>query len=213
MSGVLNTTIVKLLKSGERRGCSELVSKYQRPLRAQAVKVFGLPQEEAEELVADVLLAVVQNIHSFEFKKGENDFHMWVITVFRNRVRDAVRRKAQQGRLFESFNELFGDEHYRSSAVDKEVVAGIVKAYQDELSDSQPEHATSLIAIADVLERLESWERVLLRCRALGVPYEDIARYTGKQVHYLKVYHTRVKKKFMKMLLEHHPNILIHEHR
>ncbi len=208
MSGVLNTTIVKLLKSGDRRGCAELVNKYQKPLLAQAVKVFGLGRQEAEELVGDVLLAVVQNIHSFDFRKGETDFHVWVVTLFRNRVRDIARKQASQHVLFETFNECFGDEHDYVSAAEREVIAGIVRAYQNEMSDDPPEYASSLIAVADVLEKLESWERVLLRCRALDVPYEDIARYTGKPVHYLKVYHARVKKKFMKMMLEHHPDIL-----
>lgn len=213
MSGVLNTTIVKLLKSGDRRGCTELVHKYQKPLLAQAVRVFGLRREEAEELVGDVLLAVVRTIHSFEFRKGESDFHVWVVTLFRNRVRDAARKQAAQGALFESFTERFGDEHEHPTPADQDVIAGIVRAYQNEMSGDGPGHSASLLAVADVLEKLESWERVLLRCRALDVPYEDIARYTGKQVHYLKVYHARVKKKLKKLMQQHYPELALNDQR
>jgi len=56
---------------------------------------------------------------------------------------------------------------------------------------------------------METWERVLLRCRALDVPYEEIARYTGKTAKQLKVYHARVKKRFMKLLAQHYPELTI----
>ena len=60
-----------------------------------------------------------------------------------------------------------------------------------------------------MLEVMESWERVLLRCRALDVPYEEIARYTGKTPAQLKVYHSRVKQKFVRLLAERYPELAV----
>lgn len=49
---------------------------------------------DAEEIASDVLLAVVKKIDSFEFKRSDADLHYWVMTIFRNRVRDFMRHQA-----------------------------------------------------------------------------------------------------------------------
>lgn len=177
----------------------------------EAVRVFHLPGEDAEELVSDVLLLVVKNIHTFEFRKGEADFNGWVITIFRNKVRDFVRKAATTGDLIERFEEADLEEDKTFSKTEKQVTESIIRGYQEAVRQAEGETvspvAAKLLAIADSLDRLETWERVLLRCRALDVPYEDIARYTEKPVAQLKVYHARVKKKFVKILAEHYPEL------
>jgi DNA-directed RNA polymerase specialized sigma24 family protein len=70
-----------------------------------------------------------------------------------------------------------------------------------------------LQVIATVLDGMEAWERVLLRCRALDVPYEQIAAYTGKPAKTLKVYHARVRKKLMTRLSAYYPEIASDEER
>jgi len=232
VAAISNRTIVQELKSGDRLGCARLVDMYQARLIDEAVHVFHLPSEDAEELVSDVLLAVVRKINTFEFKRGDGDFHLWVITIFRNKVRDVVRHRALTDGLIERFEEggLRDDNAY--SKVEREVTDAIIRQYQEAIRDSESaitegESAESagaegagnstvaakLLAIADALERLETWERVLLRCRALDVPYDDIARYTDKSVAQLKVYHARVKKKFVKILAEHYPELQGNEER
>jgi hypothetical protein len=52
------------------------------------------------------------------------------------------------------------------------------------------------------------WEQVLLRCRALEIPYEEIATYTGKTARVLKVYHARVQKKLRREIEKHYPHFL-----
>lgn len=217
-----NNTIVRELKERDRRGCVHLVEAYQARLIGEAVSLFHVAREDAEELVNDVLLNVVKNIDSFRFQRGESDFTSWVITIFRNRMRDFVRHQAMNDGLAQRFDEseLEDDEVYRGAA--GEVVATIVRKYEEAVrrSDSgNPQEANDraiaekLIAIADTLDTLEPWERVLLRCRALDVPYDDIAKYTDKPVAQLKVYHARVKKKFVKLLAETYPELLHHEER
>lgn len=212
MARASNKQIVQELKDGNPSGCRHLVDLYQERLVGDAVGVFDVAREDAEELVTDVLLTVVEKIRAFEFKRGEGDFHYWLMTIFRNRVRDFVRHQAITGGLEERFQESeYGDDE-QYSGIEREVVAEVVRRHQDSLREGDGMSDVTgggekLRVVAETLERLESWERVLLRCRALDVPYEEIAGYTGKPAKQLKVYHARVKKKFVKMLAEHFPEL------
>ena len=215
MAALSNKTIVQELKSGNRLGCTHLVNLYQARLIDEAVRVFHLAEEDAQEIVSDVLLLVVKNIHTFEFRKGESDFNGWVVTVFRNKLRDFIRKAATTGDLIERFEEAELEEDKTFSKTEQKVTEAIVRGYQEAVRQAEGENvgpvAAKLLAIADSLDRMESWERVLLRCRALDVPYEDIAGYTDKPVAQLKVYHARVKKKFVKILSEYYPELLENE--
>lgn len=200
------------LKEGNPLGCRHLVNMYQERLVGEGVAVFGLVQEDAEELVSDVLLTVVSKIQTFEFRRNEGDFHLWVMTIFRNRVRDFVRGEAITKGLEERFEGSAIDGEGELSGAEREVVAEIVRRYQDSIreKDEPPGNSAGqekLRIVAETLDKMESWERVLLRCRALDVPYEDIAGYTGKPAKHLKVYHARVKKKFVTMLAMHFPEL------
>jgi RNA polymerase sigma factor (sigma-70 family) len=203
--------VVQELKDGNPLGCRHLVEVLQEKLISEAVGVFDLEMEDAEELVDDVLMTVVERIGDFEFKRGDTDFHVWVVTIFRNRVRDFIRHLARTEGLIERFEENDAVDDIYSSG-EKAVVAEIVRRYQDSLRDDPllegGAAGEKLRIVAETLEKMESWERVLLRCRALDVPYEEIATYTGKPAKQLKVYHARVKKKFVKLLAEEHPEFV-----
>jgi RNA polymerase sigma factor (sigma-70 family) len=156
-------------------------------------------------------MTIVERIGDFEFKRGDADFHVWAVTVFRNRVRDFIRHLARTEGLVERFEESDAVDGIYSSG-EKAVVAEIVRRYQDSLRDDPSLESGAagekLHIVAETLDKMESWERVLLRCRALDVPYEEIATYTGKPAKHLKVYHARVKKKFVKLLTEEHPEFV-----
>jgi RNA polymerase sigma factor (sigma-70 family) len=212
MGRASNQQIVRELKEGDQRGCRHLIDSYQDRLLGEAVHVFQVPFLDAEELVSDVLLAVVNKIETFQFKHSDGDFHYWVMTIFRNRVRDFMRHRALTDGLQVHFDEsaLEDDESY--SSAEREVIRTVIRRYEESLRspDSEQEqtgagNAGRLQIVVDVLERLETWERVLLRCRALEIPYEEIAHYAGKSAMQLKVYHSRVKKKFLKLLVERIP--------
>lgn len=195
--------IVTDLQEGRRSGATRLVACYQERLLTEAVRVFHVPRPDAEEIVDDVLLAVVRQIGQFRFRRGDGDFHVWVLTVFRNRVRDFMRRKALLGELLLSFDESdIPEEEGGGSEAGREVLRSILHSYEAEVLHAEPEEpgkekgSEALAVVRDVLDAMESWERVLLRCRALGVPYEEIAQYTGKRPEILRVYHERTRKKF-----------------
>ncbi len=216
--------LVQHLKEGKREACAHLVDRYQGVLLREAVSVFSLRRDDAEEVVSDVLLAVVEGIHGFTFQRGEGDFHAWVMTVFRNKVRDHVRLQARRGRMVGFDDDIVTEGKDDSETPDRELTRIVLQQYRDALvepestdgSDADEESTPAvgkLAAIADALERLEAWERVLLRCRALDVPYEEIASYTGKPVSHLKVYHARVRKKFVNILAAYYPELTPHEER
>ena len=210
MGKVSNREVVRELKEGSRLGCAHLLDLYQDRLTGEAVNVFHVRYEDAEEIVSDVLLTVVQKIKTFEFTKSDGDFHYWVMTIFRNRLRDFVRRVAVTDGLVEVFDEAPVEGAY--SSTDREVTRAIIRQYEESLREPEENpagggHTEKLTVIAEALDEMESWERVLLRCRALEVPYEEISTYTGKPVKQLKVYHARVKKKFVKLLGKHYPEL------
>ncbi|MEK6754646.1 MAG: sigma-70 family RNA polymerase sigma factor [Bacteroidota bacterium] len=214
MARFSNQQIVRELKEGDRLGCRHLVDLYQERLLGEATRVFRVPRLDAEELVSDVLLAVINKINTFEFKRSDGDFHYWLMTIFRNRVRDFMRHRAQTDGLWENFDEAALEDDETYSATEREVVRSILRNYEESLGSPEENEGSAkssargaLEVIAEVLDQLETWERVLLRCRALEIPYEDIARYTGKTAKQLKVYHARVKKKFLNLLGRQTPKV------
>jgi RNA polymerase sigma factor (sigma-70 family) len=184
------------------------MEKYQGRLIGEAVHVFRVPHPDAEELADDVLLTVVERIATFEFRKGDGDFHIWVMAIFRNRVRDFMRKWSVTGALGVTFDASIAEEGEHCTPAEVEVVQEIVRRYQADteagalpgVEAKQDWRERSLAAISLALDALESWERVLLRCRALEIPYEEIALYTGRKAEHLKVYHGRVRKKFLTLL-------------
>jgi RNA polymerase sigma factor (sigma-70 family) len=204
-----NQQIVRELKEGDQRGCRHLIEAYQDRLLAEAVHVFQVPLLDAEELVSDVLLTVVTKVGTFQFKRSDGDFHYWVMTIFRNRVRDFMRRRGTTEGLQVHFDEAALEDDEAYSSAEREVVRTLIRRYEDSLRsaggpdrDAGTDDAGKLHVVIEVLDELETWERVLLRCRALGIPYEEIAHYTEKPAKQLKVYLARVKKKFLKLLAE-----------
>jgi len=208
-----NKELVGLLKRGDRQGCSRLMDAYFGRLVNEAISVFHLPAAESEELVSDCLVSVVQQVHSFEFRRSDADFHFWVMTIFKNRVRDFVRQRAKTVGFVTHFQESNFENEEAFGQGERDVIAAILGAYEeatreDSTSARDIECRERLKVIEQVLESMEVWERVLLRCRAVEVPYEDITRYTGKPASQLKVYHGRVKKKFIKLLAVHYPEVM-----
>jgi RNA polymerase sigma factor (sigma-70 family) len=212
VSHATNHQIVQQLKTGDLRGCRHLVDTYQDRLLTEATQVFHIPFVDAEELVSDIMLAVVQGIQGFDFKKSDADFHFWVMAIFKNRVRDFVRHQALTEGLMERFDESAFEDKEMFSTGERDVIGVIMRNYETSLREKEPgadaDSGGKLSIIVEALEKLESWERVLLRCRALDTPYEEIAKYTGKSVKQLKVYHKRVKEKFVKLLTQQYPELL-----
>lgn len=201
MGAVSNTEIVEGLRAGRREAVTRLMARYYRRLIGEAVSVFGVSKADAEEIADDVLLAVVRGIGGFAFRRGEGDFHIWLMTIFRHRVCDHLRRSALTGGLMVAFDEALTLEDEGQGGVEAEVMREIVRRYAEDAGRTDSAVRRGVLAeVEQALDALQSWERVLLRCRALDVPYEQIAEYTGKRPAILKVYYPRVRKRFLALL-------------
>lgn len=218
MARVAYREIVEGLKAGDRKAIRDLVAAYQDRLVSEGISTFRLRAEDAEEAASDTLLVAVQKCGTFTFKRSDMDFHFWLMTIFRNRVRDILRQQS----LFEGSLAMFGDlpdNDGEYSPAERQVVKAMVRRYEEEVREEESGEGSGaqggrkdgapsrLQIISTVLDEMEAWERVLLRCRALDVPYEQIAGYTGKPAKTLKVYHARVRKKMMKRLTEFYPEL------
>ncbi len=199
---ITNRQIVEELKEGDSVGCRHLVDVYKYRLFDHLTDVFHLPREDAEEMVDDVLLMVVQRIDRFSFRSSDLDFARWIFTILRNTVRDYFRRRNRTAIEWTGYDEagLRGDSDEGTREVYRIVVS-------DFLLDKEPEDEHSgnrrpLDILTSVLQSMQSWERVLLRCRAMGIPYEEIAPYVDKPVNQLKTYHLRARKRFSSLVRE-----------
>ena len=198
---ISNRQIVEELKGGNPIGCTHLVAIYQNRLFDHLVGTFHIPRVNAEELVDDVLLAVVRQIGMFSFRSGDLDFARWVFTICRNTVRDYFRHAMRTDLLYERYDESDAGEF--QDPVWTEIARHSVREFLNDQENSEEraaEVARPLEIITMVLQSMESWERVLLRCRALNIPYEEIAHYVEKPAKQLKIYHLRVRRKFMKLV-------------
>ncbi len=190
---ISNRQIVDELKRGDHAGCSHLMQEYQQRLFAFLLHTFDLSREDAEEIVSDVLLLAVQRIDIFSFRKSDADFSRWIFTILRNKVRDFWRSRKRNWMELVPAGDLQGEE---SRSIDEEIARAVVRDFLEGEERDGEEAPRPVELVADTLQSMETWERVLLRCRALDVPYEDISHYVEKPAKYLKVYHARVKQKF-----------------
>jgi hypothetical protein len=93
---------------------------------------------------------------------------------------------------------------------DNEVTVSILRGLKGQ--GQEPERLScehrAISQLKEILETMPVWEQVLLRCRALEIPYEEISTYTGKPAPILKVYHARVQKKLRKKIEKQFPHFL-----
>lgn len=130
-----NRQVVQELKAGDPIGCRHLIDQYQSWLTGEATNVFHVPLMDAEEIASDVLLAVVKKIDSFEFKRSDADLHYWVMTIFRNRVRDFMRHQAWTEGLMERFKESV-QENEEISSTERAVLGAAIQNYLTALPTS-----------------------------------------------------------------------------
>jgi RNA polymerase sigma factor (sigma-70 family) len=172
--------------------------------------MYRIDRADAEELVSDVLLLVASRIVGFEFKKADSDFRSWVLTILRNRARDYLRRTSADRHPMASLDDQVIPDDSFLRAHDDEVTISIIRGLGGrghEVHDLFREHE-KVSQLKEILETMPVWEQVLLRCRALDIPYEEIATYTGKPASVLKVYHRRVQKKIRKKIETQFPHFL-----
>ena len=207
---ISNRELVEELKQGSKQAYRKLAHGYRKRLIREATSAYSLPHADAEELANDVLMAVANRIGQFTFRESDHDFRSWVLTIFRNRIRDHVRKQSATRHLRDRLTEQdLPVDRSLMQAMENESVVSRSRGTKgkDIHPDVDPETGCTVKEFSEVLETMKPWEQTLLKCRAMGIPYGEIAGYTGKEARVLKVYHARVLARLRKRLAQRFPDL------
>lgn len=92
--------------------------------------------------------------------------------------------------------------HFRDTEKHAELVfpEAPLEMVEPESEPEQKEVSVNLSLLKSELEKLESWQRILLLMRTAGSPYAEIAQFVDKPESQLKVYYQRIKEQLIKKL-------------
>lgn len=118
---------------------AEIVNRYEGRLRNYVRRISSFPDEEVEEILQDVFVAVWKNLRGFDVKIK---FSSWIYRITHNQTISLFRKFKSRGRdkeaeltseLFLPMRENFVDE------VDAQIDAGLIQTALAELSDKYRE--------------------------------------------------------------------------
>lgn len=113
------------------------------PLLAAWVRRAGVPQQDADDLVQEVLLAVAREMPAFEYDRSRGTFRGWLRTILTNRIRNHQRARTRtptaepfDNNMLDALADPASDlsrewdrEH------DRHVAAGLLEAVRPEFGD------------------------------------------------------------------------------
>ncbi|MCI0542044.1 MAG: RNA polymerase sigma factor [Verrucomicrobiales bacterium] len=79
------------------RGWEEFYALYHPVIYRHAVR-SGLPDQDAEEVVQEIVIGVARNIPQFQYDPGKSSFKTWLFRVARNKIVDHLRKRARHAR-------------------------------------------------------------------------------------------------------------------
>ncbi len=85
-------TLIRLLKSGDRQACAELVRRYSKRLYRVALRILGSP-EEAEEALQEAFISACDKITSF---REDSRLGTWLYRITTNAALMRLRRQKQE---------------------------------------------------------------------------------------------------------------------
>lgn len=157
-------------------------NRYGKKLFAYATAYWNVTEDEAWNLIYKTLYKVLDSHSKYEFA-SEEKFASFIFKIFINYLRNHYRdTKAKKMFAFQAM-----DDVDLSSKQETEPF---------EISNIK------LTQLNEVLDSMESWERMLLLMRSEGRPYSEIASYVEKPESQLKVYYQRLKDRLTKKLNE-----------
>lgn len=158
---------------------SKAFETYGQKLHRYAVHTWGIEADAAWDLVYKCLYRAVEKKDAYTFE-SEAKYAGFLFRIFVNELKNSLRGPK---------------------------AAPVVPLQELEERAPEPEapspvNSPQLQLLNEELEKLESWERILLLSRSQGVDYSTISSYTGKPAFQLKVYYARLKKRLEKKLNE-----------
>jgi RNA polymerase sigma factor (sigma-70 family) len=183
-----NPMDINFVNLSDREVAERLYKVYGANLVRYAIRSWQQDEDDAWDILYETLYGFI-NSYSTQTFDSEKQVGALVWKIFRNKLRDKLRRKKRQGVfLIEGLDSL-------------EAIVPEESASRNEQADENP----FLPELEAVLEDLDDWERQLLLCRANDFPYKVIEELTGYKKDYLKVHYQRLKKRIADKL-EENPN-------
>lgn len=186
-SEVPDDTLVALMQQGDERAYTEFVRRWQ-PLLTDAARRLGFSPDDADDLVADVLVEVATAFGAG--REAPRTMASYLVTALRNRARNhwrnEERRRAREAAVREELEpaasghssgedavrEYPAPDHTRARVVREGTVPSAVA--------EAPRAAPPLLRLAQALTRgLSREERLLLIWAGHRVPHRTIAEWLG----------------------------------
>lgn len=188
-SSEVEAQLIEALKQGRPEAHKSLEKRYAPRLLSYIKRWVGNLQD-AEEILNDVLCAVITKIDSFDPSKSGSPepFRTWVYTISKNKIRDHLReRKRKKEQLAEAGIEAV------LSLTDRDVV--------EEVSSMQALPSTPKTrALSQALHNLSERDRFLLGCISNKVKPAEIAVYLGLKSETVRSHVYRAKHRLLKEL-------------
>lgn len=189
--GLTDEQLIERLKTGNARALHELYRRYARRLYAFCATLARL--DEAEDVVHDVFLRVIESADTFQADRAS--FRTWLFRIARNRCIDLGRHNARV-RLI-SLDNPIGDPH----KANRVTVADTLASGQERIDETLRRESdvasvrACIDAIADDDER-----QALLLYYFLGKVYREIGDILQKSTSTAKNYVTAARDKVKRCL-------------
>lgn len=171
------------LKELDRNGFITIIyNRYGKKLYSYAIHTWKLDEDAAWDLIYKTIYKVFESYGKYEFE-SEEKFASFIFKMFINYLRNHYRDNKH-------------DKAFQFSAMDD-----VDLAAKETHEDGQTQNP-KLIALNEVLDKMEDWERMLLLMRSEGRAYSEIGKYIDKPENQLKVYYQRLKELLTKKLNE-----------
>lgn len=142
MSDTSTGLLLRVRDPADGTAWNRLVTLYT-PLLAAWVRRAGLPRQDADDLVQEVLLAVAREMPTFQYDRTKGTFRGWLRTILANRIRSHQRARTRtpaaeplDNNMLEALADPASDlsqewdrEH------DRHVAAGLLEAVRPEFGD------------------------------------------------------------------------------
>jgi RNA polymerase sigma factor (sigma-70 family) len=169
------------LKDLDHKGLIAVIyNRYGKKLYSYAIRSWNLNEDIAWDLIYKTIYKTLESYENYKFE-SEEKFGSFIFKIFINNLRN----------------------HYRDNKKNKEfefTAMDDVDLSSKEAVDFDHKPSPKMIALNEVLEKMEDWERMLLLMRSEGRAYSDIAKYIDKPENQLKVYYQRLKEQLIKKL-------------
>lgn len=165
--------IVKELQNKTANGNKLLFEKYYGALKKYLINNYSIECDNAEDIISDTLLSVIDNIGQFSFK-DENSFRNWVYQIAKNKLID-IKRSAMENMVVYALDENIDFDGMISelSKLNSDINKMVLNEY---LSNGITEDKRKEL-IYDTLKEFTAEEQSDLWAYFKGVNHIDSAKY------------------------------------